>query len=115
MLSVLGDECMAMTLAEGDNGSTISVRPAEEIVLRLRENPTTGYRWRLEGGTDSVSLETDTFDPAPNPRVGSGGVREFRFRAGSSGSGRLELRLARPWERDGAVPDRFSVDLQIRE
>jgi inhibitor of cysteine peptidase len=108
----------AVTLTNANNGESIEVRQGDEIVLRLPENPTTGYRWhvdRADGIVEQEIAQQEVTPPPsdPNTQFGRGGVREFRFRAQVPGSGRLELKHWREWEGEGSVTKRFAVDIIV--
>jgi predicted secreted protein len=104
-----------VTLSEADAGRTVRARLGDEIVVRLPENATTGYRWhvgRAEGiaaieerpGEGVVEAESDV-------QIGQGGLREFRFRVEGRGIGRLELMHTREWEGESTALGRFAIDI----
>jgi inhibitor of cysteine peptidase len=101
-----------ITLTNASNGESIKCRQDDEIILRLSENPTTGYRWHIVRA-DGLVQEADAYRPPPDPQFGSGGVREFRFRAKVTGEGRLELKRWREWEGEKSVLERFAIDIKI--
>ena len=74
--------------------------------VRLRENPTTGYRWELAELPAGVRLTADRYEPDPaGPGVvGGGGEHVFALRAPNR-EARIVARLCRPWE-DGAIETR---------
>ena len=43
-----------ITLTRADDGRTVDLSPGDTLVLRLAENPTTGYQWALDAGSDDV-------------------------------------------------------------
>lgn len=96
-------------VTEAENGREVSVSPGDTIVLRLGENPTTGYRWSLVSDPELLSLEGDSFEPMVPPLFGSGGTREFRFQARGSGTGELSLRCFQPWEQPESGASEFSL------
>lgn len=103
-------------LTRPTHGQSISVRLNDEIVVRLPENPTTGYRWEIDQADPLIAGTADAFTLDSDPQFGSGGTRELRFRVtSSSGVGRLSLKYWQPWEGDASVSDRFSVELQVAE
>ena len=87
-----------MELTESDAGTEHSVDVGQELVVRLRENPTTGFRWDLSVPADGLALDDDSYDAEVPGRPGSGGVRTFRLRATVPGTHRLGAALRRPWE-----------------
>jgi inhibitor of cysteine peptidase len=100
-----------VTLTMADNGRAVDAGAADEVVLHLPENPTTGYRWQLERAADALELTSDTYHPAPPIQFGSGGMREFRFRKTAPGTARLELKHWQAWEGDRSITERFAVTL----
>jgi inhibitor of cysteine peptidase len=106
-----------ITLTEGDHGRTVSVRRGDVVEVSLPENPTTGFRWAVEGFEGAgVSLLSAALSPPPaDAGVGRGGVRVFRFAAGSAGNARLRLKRWREWEGEGSIAARFDVTLNVRD
>jgi inhibitor of cysteine peptidase len=107
----------AVSLTKANNGQSIEVRQGDEVILRLPENPTTGYGWHIDRA-DGLSPEssehtTGSDQPDAGPRFGQGGVREFRFRAKEPGARRLDLKHWRDWEGERSVTERFGVDIRI--
>jgi len=102
-----------MTLTEANTGQQLGALPGDEIVIRLAENPTTGYRWQLANVDGPIEPAGDSFELAPNPQIGSGGVREFRFRAVGPGAAHLELKHLQAWEGERSVDRRFAADIRI--
>jgi inhibitor of cysteine peptidase len=100
-----------LTLA--DQAKSIEAREGDEIVLRLPENPTTGYRWHIDRADGVIEQVADSYTPDPNMQFGSGGVREFRFRGKASGTARLELKLWQEWEGESSVRERFAADIHF--
>jgi inhibitor of cysteine peptidase len=70
---------MSRILDQNDLTHPVHASAGEPIVIRLEENPTTGYRWRLdefpEGKLRVVSDEFKVVHDA----YGAGGVRELTF------------------------------------
>jgi predicted secreted protein len=42
-------------LSKADDGRTVATRTGDEIVVRLAENATTGYRWEVERADGPIS------------------------------------------------------------
>lgn len=102
-----------LTVSETDDGRTISAHAGDEVVVRLPENPTTGYRWYVERIDGNVVHEGDSFALGPDVKIGSGGIRELRFRATAAGTARLQLKRWQPWEGEHSVDARLAVTLTI--
>jgi inhibitor of cysteine peptidase len=102
-------------VSEADNGSTLQAQVGDVIHLRLSENPTTGYRWAVLTGVQSVlSLRNDDFQQVVPGGIGSGGERIFRFEAINSGIVQLELALRREWEPSSAALKRYQLTVTVR-
>lgn len=100
-----------ITLTQTDHRRSIEASAGDEILIRLPENPTTGYRWHIERAEGAIELEGDSFDLDPDPQIGSGGMREFRFRVSSASRGRIALKHWQEWEGDPSVTDRYEIDV----
>jgi inhibitor of cysteine peptidase len=107
---------MASTVAvtSSDNGKSVDVRVGDEILVILAENPTTGYRWKLEPADGSVlGSGGDTFEMAADPAIGSGGAHHFRFAARAPGRTTIALKLRRAWASDEPAVRTFSVEVTV--
>lgn len=68
------------------------------LVVRLTENPTTGYRWQIAlVNADSAEIVSDDYQP-DSARKGSGGQRSLTIRALRPGVTGITLNLRRKWE-----------------
>lgn len=100
------------TLTDAQDGSSFNLHVGDVVVLRLAENPTTGYRWDIIQA-QGFELEADDFTNAPAAGVGHGGERALRFKATAVGAARIEAALRRSWET--VVPQRrYSITATIR-
>ncbi len=98
-----------------DEGRTVQARCGDQIVVRLPENPTTGFQWAVVDVAESaLTLENSDYEPAPAGGLGGGGVAVHCFRARAAGSGRLRLVLRQEWEPD-ALAERFEVAVVVRD
>lgn len=69
-----------LALTAADSGRSIKVRDGDVIVLRLDENPTTGFRWHAARADQIIEGVADSFELNTEPTFGSWGAREFRPR-----------------------------------
>lgn len=107
---------MATTILTGaENGTTVHCRVADEIVVRLPENPTTGFRWQVATIDGPIEAAGDDFELTPPVAIGSGGTREIRFRALNTGIAAFSLVHGQPWEGEGSVDKRFAVSVEIAD
>jgi inhibitor of cysteine peptidase len=93
-----------LDLGEDANGKEISLHVSDAVTLRLPENPTTGYTWKVErDGSPVCSKMGDSFTPPRHSRIGSPGTHEWRFRVQEPGAATIEMRLVRKWNGDSAT------------
>src|SRR5690349_4206950 len=95
-----------MTLTENDSGRTFDANAGSTFTVRLKENPTTGYRWAVES-LSGLELLEDNFERGT--AAGSPGVRVFQFRVPASGSHDLRLHSWREWQGNSSISERFSA------
>lgn len=98
-----------MTLSEQDNGRTVELGAGDVVTVRLKENPTTGYRWAIEnaGALESIG---DDFEGGGGA-IGAGGTRVLQFRASRAGSHELRMKNWQEWEGDSSSTERFDVTI----
>lgn len=86
-------------LTQESFGTLYELGLGDELVLRLPENPTTGFRWSFAASGDgAVEPRGDTFDASGFALPGAAGQRIFRFAATRPGSVLLTLTHGRAWE-----------------
>jgi inhibitor of cysteine peptidase len=93
---------------ETNNGEAVDVPTDSTIIIRLEENPTTGYSWNV---TSSQGLEyvNDTFIPPETQLVGAGGVHEWEYRALEVGDAEFSAVYMRPFETPTGNETTFSM------
>jgi inhibitor of cysteine peptidase len=102
-----------IVVGEEDRGRLIEVVQGSRVLLRLPENPSTGYRWELEPFEgNALKLQADTYQPPSIMTPGAGGVRVIDFLSQSSGTVLLRLRLRRPWDPED-VAKAFEVTVHV--
>jgi inhibitor of cysteine peptidase len=108
-----GKKPSGVLLTEADNGKSITVHLGEKVLLRLSENPSTGFRWAVESGASGITeLRGSHYLPAKDSTVGRGGQRIFVFETKGSGRVRLVLKLRREWG-SKSVASRFKVYIEV--
>lgn len=89
-------------LQKADSGSTITISIGDTVTIDLPENPTTGYSWAFSIEQESQNIISDISEKyiAPNNNlVGSGGIKEYSFKAINKGEITLTGYYRRPWEK----------------
>ena len=99
-----------ITVTQEESGRTIRASVGDIVLIKLSENPTTGYRWRIEAARGLV-LSNDDF--APGSGVGAAGERTVRFAAASPGLANITMTLRRPWETVPQARFELAVDVTL--
>ncbi|WP_172632215.1 protease inhibitor I42 family protein [Dictyobacter arantiisoli] len=103
-----------------NNGSSITVTPGTQIIVRLIDNPSTGYDWRIIPSYNHVlQFQGKQYFPWVNPPgkppiVGAPGIVAFTFIAQSSGTTLLQFAYQRPWEKVSPDVTYFRVTIHVR-
>ena len=87
-----------LTLDESANGQDVELGVGQELEVRLRENPTTGYQWSLTSGATPACRLIKDFPEAPGEAHGGGRTRHWLFQGAQAGSGTIRLAWRRSWE-----------------
>lgn len=86
-------------IGEGHNGAAIAAKSGDVLVIRLPENPTTGFQWSVEQADARVlQLQSQDYMPPAGGALGAGGMRVYRYLAKAPGGTVVALQLARSWE-----------------
>ncbi|CAH2601989.1 Protease inhibitor I42 family protein [Rhodovastum atsumiense] len=88
----------------------------DHLVVRLAENPSTGYSWHVDQSGILTLVGSDYLPQAIPQRgwVGSGGEHSFRFHAQTAGASELRLSYSRPWEHDQAPAQTAVIAVEAR-
>lgn len=99
---------------EDANASEISIEQNGLIVLKLEENPTTGYSWNLTV-PEGLTLIGDDFAVAQEAEglVGAGGIHEWQLQAQTEGTHEIYAIYKRPWENITGEEDTFSMTVTV--
>jgi len=98
--------------SEDANSSEISLKVGDSIVLKLNENPTTGYSWDLSL-PDGIVLVKDEFVGPDELMPGAGGVHEWTLEAVSEGNYQINAIYKRSWEDVIGEENTFSMDVVV--
>ena len=88
----------------------------QSVLITLRSNPTTGFRWQVQDAAPSVlrSLGPEVYsNPEDSGLVGSAGQSSWRFEATNPGGGRLLLVYRQPWEPNVAPAQTFECQVTV--
>ena len=101
-----------LTLDEDANGTSLSLHVGERVVLRLREAPTSGFRWAVEAAGEPA-CELRRGDYTPPQAAGGEGMCEFTLAASKPGNARVSLALQRGWQKNAAPARRFELTVTV--
>ena len=107
-------EGVTQRIGPADNGKAKTVRVGQSFELRLPENPSTGYRWRLRPIGPVLALEGDSYVAAVSERRGAPGQHRWQFRAVEAGAVRLTLDSQRSFEPKPVATFAVAIDAAAR-
>ena len=102
---------------ETDAGDSIRKKPGETFTVELDSNPSTGYRWALDGKEDATVVKklSDEFVSRPHPpgMVGVGGTERWKFQVVKPGKTALHFTCRRPFEKDAEPARERTINVLI--
>ena len=85
---------------QDDYDKTFKVKLDDMVTIALKENATSGYRWKQDRVDEKIILlENSQYCIQPNSAIGGGGIRTFNFRPKSVGKATVQLSLERQWQK----------------
>jgi predicted secreted protein len=101
-----------ISIDQEDNNKTFDAKVGDTIIITVKENPGTGYRWKPEIDEEIFLIEDSKYLIDPGSQIGGGGSRTFTFRVRSPGKTEIHLDLKREWEKEKNPIDQFAVFIQ---
>jgi inhibitor of cysteine peptidase len=90
------------TQAQMQTTQTVALSPGTSTVIALRENPSTGFRWRLntEHSTNLaiVRVIDRGYQAGQGGLIGAPGSHRWEIEAKARGTANVVFTYARPWE-----------------
>lgn len=115
LLFVRRGKVQEIKLTKANNGESYELHRDDVIVIRLTENPTTGYCWEIEELDNNIlALQSSDFFLPEDPQIGEGGMRVFIFKAKTAGSAHIRLKYWREWEGNDSIIDVFDVTTVVK-
>ncbi len=103
VLAIRGADGVARTLREGDTGAVVEMALAEQVVVEVEGNPTTGFAWEVAEIDRAVIVPLGDPDyESESDADGAGGTYTFRFEA--VGPGEAEVVMVYRQSGGDAVP-----------
>ncbi len=94
----------------------ITVARGEKFQIELKENPSSGYRWRFQVVSGKVSKVDDKFE-RDEPRanvVGGLGTRRMTYNAYGGKDITIRALYKRSWEKDSDAAGNLTLKVKIR-
>jgi predicted secreted protein len=101
-------------VSQDDNGGEFTLERGDALEISLPATSGTGYTWKVEPVAGGIV--TQVGDPEfkrDSAMPGASGRQVFHFTRGAVGSGILEMRYVRPWEK-APHPKVFRITLTVR-
>jgi inhibitor of cysteine peptidase len=102
-------------ISQDENGREFTLDRGDALEISLPATSGTGYTWQAEpvAGSFVKPVGEPTYK-RDNAMPGASGRQIFHFAIDASGTGALELRYLRPWEKDAAPAKVFKIMLIVR-
>lgn len=105
-------------IAENYNGKTIQIKQGDSFCLRLKENPSTGYSWKLSLSRGLRLLSTEYYPPDSSKSgqrliVGAAGLHSWTIKAMAKGSQQVKGIYRRPWEKETGREQAFILNIKV--
>lgn len=89
----------------------MEVIKGDNFIVRLDENPTTGFEWSIEVSDGLVVLSDEYIPPQDEGLVGAGNVHVWEIRAVETGTQQVNGIYKRPWE--NVTGDELKYELTV--
>jgi inhibitor of cysteine peptidase len=95
-------------------GRTLDLPVGQAVELRLKENPTAGFVWRItQSGAPSCRVAEDAFEPPAQAIPGQPGQHRWRIEGVASGICTLAFAYGRPWEADRPAATTYALTIRV--
>ena len=103
-----------LELTQADSDSTQAMRIGQELRIALPANPSTGYRWAVDGRAPAqLEAAGKPAFTARSDALGAAGTEVWRFVARSAGEGTLTMKYGRSFEPGLPPAGEFRVVLRV--
>ncbi len=108
------DEIRARTFTEADDGRTVTVPMGQNVLLNLKSNATTGYKWQVVSTDRTFGYPTEKY-VSNGGAVGSGGVQKMTWKLTGPLDmvGEHKIRLEYKRGANGTPADTFELTIKV--
>lgn len=110
------DEIRQFAIDDDDSGKTYSIVEGQNVVLKLKSNPTTGYSWKVVSTDRTFGYPKEDFlGGGSSAPVGSGGTQRFTWKTkgGIPMTGSHTVKLEYKRGDNGAPAKKFQFTIEI--
>jgi inhibitor of cysteine peptidase len=103
-------------ISQDENGREFTLDRGDALEISLPATSGTGYTWQAEpiAGAFVIPIGEPTTYKLDSAMPGVAGHQVFHFSVRASGTGALEMRYLRPWEKDTPPAKVFKIMLIVR-
>jgi len=109
-----GAQMPQVVLTEADVGRVCIVPHGEDVLLRLPETPSTGYRWSVAISPPEDATVQASHCTAAGQGAGAPGTRDFTLRVTKRGEVTLSAKLWREWAGEASTVERLTFTLDVQ-
>ena len=102
-------------VSEADNAKTVTAKVGDQVSVTLKENPSTGYGWKMVAGPGLAEVSDAYAAPSPSPAIGAGGVHTWVYEVEQAGTLTLTGVYERSWEDKSKSAADFSLTIDATE
>lgn len=96
-----------------DDGGQTELKEGQLLVITLEGNPSTGYIWEVEEGSEKIIRQVGEIEFQPQSALLGAPANEImRFQAVGAGQSTLKLVYRRPWEKGVQPAKTFSIQVE---
>jgi inhibitor of cysteine peptidase len=107
-----GTTCKTLFLNSTSNGKTVTIPVGERVLVRLNENPTTGYTWNATASR-GLAIISDTYTAPDSALMGAAGYHEWLLSPKTVDTYTFKTVSLRPWDGATATDDTFSLVILV--
>lgn len=106
------------TITEAENGNTIYIKEGQTFIVKLNENPSTGYSWELSlskglGLLSDKYYSPDSSKKGGKPVIGAAGFHSWEIKAVDKGSQQVNGIYKRSWEPETGEGQTFKLNVVV--
>ncbi len=103
-----GTSVQTLFLNSTASGEIVTIPAGERVLVRLNENPTTGYSWNATA-SKGLSIIHDAYTAPNTTLVGAGGYHDWILAPDTVGTYTFKAVYLRPWEGASPTDEIFSL------